>query len=126
MKLYGVEDMELSVPPTRGNTSVFHRVKDVKFCKSCGEMFTVDMLSCKMCGSNKFLRGEVAECLAGYLKLSREGMLKKYLKTIDKKKSSLKMNDKRIAIKLLADDKLIDFDDKATIEVVYKTFWKRY
>jgi len=52
--------------------------------------------------------------------------LKKYLKTIDKKKSSLKMNDKRIAIKLLADDKLIDFDDKATIEVVYKTFWKRY
>jgi hypothetical protein len=127
MELYeGDGYMELTVPPTRGNTSVFHRIRDVKFCKGCGEMHTIDIGSCRMCGGNRFLRGNVAEYLAGYLKLSKDGMLKTYMKTIDSKKSVIKMNDKRIAIKLLIDNRLVDYDDKATIDTVYKAFWRRY
>lgn len=122
----GGDDVQLAAPYIRNNASMFRRMNGVKFCKDCGEMLNIEVETCKICKGKSFLNGNIAEVLGGYLELSKRGLLKKYLKTIDKKKSGIKMNDKRIALKLLADNKLIDWNDKETEKVVYKAFWKRY
>lgn len=101
-------------------TELFHKV-DCCFCKKCGKQYEnleVNGFSCPECGRSEFIKGEFASALGGYLKLDRDGLLKKYYETRHRKPSIIRMNNRRILISLLIKDGLMIPGDKKTEDIV--------
>lgn len=113
----------------RGVVSIFQRIPDIKFCKSCGYMVAKrdSICICGNSGVGGFLNGDIAETLGGYLLLNRNKLLKGYY--LKKSKSDKYvtnksvMNNKRTVVWLLVhSDRLVMWNDTETIDVIYKAF----
>lgn len=101
-----IQEMDLRKTRNTEKQELFQRIEGVSFCKGCGKQYREKELDnvCLECSSSSFIKGKFAETLAGYLKLDREGTLKKYYDTRYRKSSVIRMNNRRMILWLLTKD----------------------
>ena len=124
--------MTVNKPRENVKTDIkLHEFDNVSFCKKCGYQIVGDKIEsiniCPICMSDEFVTGQIASRLAGYLKLDKEGLIKKYYdKVTGRKFSSVKMNNKRIVFQLLVRDELVEYDDKDMEKFIQRTMWRKF
>lgn len=95
-------------------------IKGVKFCIDCGNQVNEKVEKCEVCKGGDFIGGKFAWRLAGYLQLYEKRLLKKYYNKMIKKKSAVRMNDKRVMLYLMVKDGLVEAGNKEMESVLYR------
>ena len=110
-----------------GRTLLFHKIEGFVFCPDCGNQLEENKINgnCTTCGCKDLIRGDLASTIAGYLKLDKEGLLKRYYNSRRHNKSAVRMNNKRVIHNLLIRDGLISVDDKNAEEIIKRIMWKK-
>lgn len=127
MQIQIVESMEIRNGYSGGLEP--RKISGIVFCKNCGRQYFENEIKnsiCSVCNNTEFLSGEIAEVLAGYLKLDNEGNLKKYYKEKYGKNSVIKMNSKRIIIWMLIKQNYMISNDKEIEDIVSRIMWKKF
>lgn len=108
-------------------------IKDVIYCKKCGSEYKKNEISKNgigfngncFCGSYDFITGDLAENIAGFLDLCGKGLLKRYYEKIYEKEFSI-ISDKRIMMKLLIKNGLIDSKDREMENIICKIILRKF
>lgn len=128
MQIQIIENVEI------GNVRVTNiepkKVEGTLFCTDCGQEYNKDdnknIIKCPVCDSIEYIEGELADNLAGYLKLHRDGTLKKYYKEKYGRGSLLKMSNKRIILWTLIKERLVRPEDKQMENILNRIMWKNF
>jgi hypothetical protein len=121
-----VESIELKHYNSDGNLA---KITGTLFCKECGSQYNVntfDTSNCPICKGHEFLSGDIADLLLKYIRLDKEGILKKYYKERYGRDSVIKMNSKRIMMWMLIREGLMKVDDNSMEIVINRILWKRF
>ncbi len=128
MKLQIIDEMEVGNSKIESNEP--KKIEGTLFCLDCGKEYnktdTKNIIKCPVCDSIEYLNDNLAASLAGYLKLHRDGTLKRFYKEKYGRGSLLKMNDKRIIYWILVKERLISIEDKEMENLLNRLMWKNY
>ncbi len=123
-----IESMQISGNNKgRERNELFQKIDGMVYCQNCGKDFRENEVNgnCPICKGEEFIGGDFAALLGGYLRLNKLGLLKKYYDNRFKKKSAVRMNDRRIVIQLLIDDGFVRIGNKKDEDIVRRAMWKK-